>query len=150
MPSLALLSYVISLSVLSFFLFRFKDFAGQTWVQHVVDESKQGLYLTSSSDEDNDDKNKLPQPPYVGWSSMDYGGARWLKCLGPTEDEEIAATTGSTTELDEEAPEDDVPRSSYDEQNVFAKVGRRRRLDNVCLLSMTTDFFVWVAVVAGW
>lgn len=42
-------------------------FAGQSWIQHLVDESKQGLY-----------KGEEPKPPYTAWSPEDIAGFRWL------------------------------------------------------------------------
>ena len=50
----------------------YRNFAGQTWIQHTVDERKQGLY-----------KGDFPRDPYVGWSPQDLHGYRWLHCLDP-------------------------------------------------------------------
>lgn len=46
----------------------FKEFYGQTWIQHLVDEKKQGLY-----------KGDSPRDVYLGWSPQDISGSRWLK-----------------------------------------------------------------------
>ncbi|KAK7241556.1 hypothetical protein SO694_0027704 [Aureococcus anophagefferens] len=55
----------------------FKDFAGQTWVMHEVDERLRGL-------------TKDGAPPaagtYLAWSYMDFQGARWLVPEGDDED----------------------------------------------------------------
>jgi len=42
---------------------RYRNFAGQTWVQHLVDESKRGLY-----------KGDEPKEPYLAWSPQDLAG----------------------------------------------------------------------------
>jgi histidine triad (HIT) family protein len=46
----------------------YKDFNGQTWIQHLVDENKQGLY-----------KGDCPRDVYLGWSPQDISGSRWLQ-----------------------------------------------------------------------
>ena len=55
----------------------FKDFAGQTWVMHEVDERLRGL-------------TKDGAPPaagtYLAWSYMDFQGARWLVPEGDDEE----------------------------------------------------------------
>ena len=63
----------------------FEAYAGQSWVQHDVDESERGLH-----------KGETPRSPYVGWSPCDLAGHVWLV---PADDDEI----------DEE---DDAPPSS--------------------------------------
>ena len=50
----------------------YRNFAGQTWIQHMVDEKNQGLYT-----------GDFPREPYLGWSPQDLHGYRWLHCLDP-------------------------------------------------------------------
>lgn len=70
----------------------FKSIAGQTWVQHTVDETKQGLH-----------KGEWPRPPYVGWSPQDIAGTRWLEFPevldGPQVGEEPKGEPGTVFEL---------------------------------------------------
>jgi len=51
----------------------FANFAGQTWVQHLCDESKRGM---SAGGVDSP-----KQEPFWGWVPMDLHGTRWLFCL---------------------------------------------------------------------
>jgi len=87
----------------------FKNYAGQSWVQHTVDESKQGLY-----------KGETPKPPYVGWSSQDIGGWRWLQCLDVVKVNGLSKQGLDASEMLGEANFPD----GYDNENVFAKITR--------------------------
>ena len=47
----------------------FRDYAGQTWVMHEVDENERGL--TKDGAPPREEK-------YLAWSDMDFQGQRWL------------------------------------------------------------------------
>ena len=48
----------------------FRDFAGQTWAEHEVDEAARGLR-----------REVEPRAPYIGWSPIDLTGHRWLEVV---------------------------------------------------------------------
>lgn len=72
----------------------YKEFAGQSWVQHVVDEKARGLY-----------KGDQPRDLHLGWSPRDISGSRWLEVV------------------DEPTRTRPAP-PGYDASNVFARVLR--------------------------
>ena len=85
---------------------RFKNFAGQTWVRHLVDESKRGLY-----------KGESPRPPYIGWSPQDISGSRWLQCL----DVSVASGVSRGASAEELLRQ---PPAAWDKDNLFARIIR--------------------------
>jgi len=85
----------------------YRNFAGQTWVQHLVDESKRGLY-----------KGDAPKEPYLAWSPQDLSGSRWLLPMDVAVATSLAKNTASASEMLKE------PLKGYDKDNLFAKIIR--------------------------
>ena len=85
----------------------FRNFAGQTWVQHTVDEAARGLY-----------KGTEPKPPYVGWSPQDLSGSRWLVPLDVRKVSNLEVDSPDMSEMLGSMP------PAYDNQNLFAKIVR--------------------------
>lgn len=85
----------------------YRNFAGQTWIEHMVDESERGLYLGDS-----------PSEPYLAWSPQDISGSRWLQPMDVTVATSLDKNAASADEMLRQTP------AGYDKDNLFAKIIR--------------------------